>query len=85
MEIKCRLTKHTHCGSESNLKFSLPCTEKGIILSNIKLACSVTCRSGTSGMPNVKRYRAGFYKNVGELEFLKKLELILGKYTNFIY
>ncbi|MCP5494894.1 MAG: hypothetical protein H7A23_10090 [Leptospiraceae bacterium] len=28
MEIKRRLTKHTHCGSESNLKFSLPCTEK---------------------------------------------------------
>ena len=24
------------------------------------LICSVTCRSGTSGMPNVKRYRAGF-------------------------
>ena len=23
-----RLTKHTHCGSESNMKFSLPCTER---------------------------------------------------------
>ena len=38
----------------------------------------------TSYTQDVKRYRAGFYKNVGELEFSKKLELTLGKYTYFV-
>ena len=31
-EKRHRLTKHTRCGSESNWKFSLPCTEIGLEL-----------------------------------------------------
>ena len=31
MNIKRRLTEHTHCGSEPNWKFSLPGTETGLV------------------------------------------------------
>ncbi|MCB1194063.1 MAG: hypothetical protein KDK90_26740, partial [Leptospiraceae bacterium] len=32
IKFKRHLTKHTHCGSEPNWKFSLPCTETGLEL-----------------------------------------------------